>query len=173
MTLIDSIHPGTLEKITAVIEIPKGSRIKYEIDKVHGLIRIDRVLSSPMHYPANYGFIPQTLCDDGDPLDILVLGQAEAIPLSLMDARPVGVLKMIDQGEMDDKIIAIHSDDPQWKHITSLKEIVPQILHEIETFFADYKKLEKKAVVINGILDTAEAQAVITDALALYLKSKT
>ena len=97
--------------ITAVIEVPRGSKVKYELDKASGLLRVDRILYSAVHYPANYGFIPQSYCDDNDPLDILVLGQECVLPMSLLRAKPIGVMKMIDQGEADDKIIAV-----QWKN---------------------------------------------------------
>src|ERR1051325_7349548 len=98
--------------VNAVIEIPKGSKTKYELDKKSGLIKVDRVLFSSVHYPANYGFIPRTYCGDHDPLDILVLGQDPVVPLSIMRAKPIGVMKMVDQGESDDKIVAVHADDP-------------------------------------------------------------
>src|SRR5580704_6402581 len=102
------------EIVHAVIEIPKGSKAKYEIDKESGLLKLDRVLFSSVHYPANYGFIPQTYCDDHDPLDILVLGQDAVVPLSIMVAKPIGMMKMMDQGEADDKIIAVHANDPEY-----------------------------------------------------------
>ena len=102
--------------ITAIIEVPKGSQTKYELDKLSGLLKVDRILYSAVHYPANYGFIPQSYCEDNDPLDVLVLCQETVLPLSMMRVRPIGVMKMIDQGEADDKIIAVHVDDPEFEH---------------------------------------------------------
>src|SRR3954447_6900186 len=114
--------------VPVVIEVPKGSKTKYELDKQSGLIRVDRVLFSSVHYPANYGFIPQTYCGDHDPLDILVLGQAEVPPLSIMRAIPIGYMKMLDQGEADDKIIAVHADDPAISHYSSIQDLPPHNL---------------------------------------------
>src|SRR5665213_3288005 len=109
--------------LNCVIEVPKGSKVKYELDKKSGLIIVDRILFSSVHYPANYGFVPQTYCADNDPLDILVLGQEEVVPLSIMRAKPIGVMKMTDQGEADDKIIAVHADDPEYNHYNSITEL--------------------------------------------------
>src|SRR6478672_7704361 len=109
--------------VPAIIEVPKGSKTKYELDKASGLIKVDRVLFSSVHYPANYGFIPRTYCDDNDPLDILVLGQEPVVPLAIMMAKPIGVMKMVDQGQADDKIIAVHADDPEYSHYNSLDEL--------------------------------------------------
>jgi inorganic pyrophosphatase len=106
-----SLGPQAPEFVPSIIEIPKGSKVKYELDKASGLIRVDRVLFSAVHYPANYGLIPQTYCEDHDPLDILVLGQEEVVPLAILRARPIGVMKMTDQGEEDDKIIAVHAEE--------------------------------------------------------------
>jgi len=154
--------------ITAVIEVPKGSKAKYELDKKSGLIKIDRVLYSSVHYPANYGFIPQTYCDDHDPLDILVLGQVEAVPLSLMRARPIGVMKMIDQGEADDKIISVHADDPEYSHIQEISELPPHRLKEIKQFFEEYKNLENKIVSVDDFLDRSAAEKIILESIELY-----
>src|SRR5689334_12601427 len=104
--------------VNAVIEIPKGSKLKYELDKKSGLIKVDRVLFSSVHYPANYGFVPQTYCDDHDPLDVLVLGQEPVVPLTVMRAKIIGVMRMQDQGEADDKLIAVHADDPEYSHFS-------------------------------------------------------
>ncbi len=156
------------QQVTAVIEIPKGSKIKYELDKKSGLIKVDRVLFSSMVYPANYGFIPQSYCDDKDPLDILVLGQEPVPPLSLMVAKPIGVMKMMDQGEADDKIIAVHVHDPEYAHYQSISELPPHRMIEVKRFFEDYKALENKSVIVEKFGDRDEALTVIRDALALY-----
>ena len=120
------------EIITAVIEVPKGSKVKYELDKISGLLKVDRILYSAVHYPANYGFIPKSYCDDNDPLDILVLGQETVLPMSILRAKPIGVMKMIDQGEGDDKIIAVHVDDPEYAHYKSIDELPQHILKTLK-----------------------------------------
>lgn len=158
--------------VTAVIEVPKGSKTKYELDKKSGLIRVDRVLFSSVHYPANYGFIPQTYCEDRDPLDILVLGQEAVVPLSLMSAKPIGVMKMSDQGEADDKIIAVHSNDPEYAHYESINDLPPHRMTEVKRFFEDYKTLEKKSVVVEQFLDKKDALKVIEEARQYYLREK-
>ncbi|MBO7333176.1 MAG: inorganic diphosphatase [Alphaproteobacteria bacterium] len=161
------------EKVSSIIEVPKGSQIKYELDKKSGLMRVDRILYSSVHYPANYGFIPQTYCEDNDPLDILVLGQATIAPLSIVRARPIGVMKMIDQGQEDDKIISIHLDDPEFAHYTDISELSPHTLKTLQRFFEDYKVLENKEVRIERFLGPEEAIEVIRKAYTLYDKEKT
>src|SRR3954447_19414961 len=121
-----------------VIEIPKGSTNKYELDKETGLLRLDRVLYSAVYYPADYGFIPRTFCDDGDPLDVLVLGQEPVTPGVLMRARAIGVMRMRDDKGQDDKIIAVHEDDPEYQDYRDLSELPPHRLVEVERFFLDY-----------------------------------
>ena len=158
------------EVVSALIEIPKGSKVKYELDKNSGLLKVDRVLFSSVHYPANYGFIPRTYCDDHDPLDILVLGQEPVVPLSIMQARPIGVMKMVDQGEADDKIIAVHVHDPEYSHLWSVDELPPHRLKEVQRFFEDYKVLENKSVVIERFAGPDVARKVINEAIALYKK---
>jgi inorganic pyrophosphatase len=154
--------------VPAVIEVPKGSKNKYELDKQSGLIRLDRVLYSSVQYPANYGFIPQTLCEDNDPLDILVLGQEPVPPLVIMMARPIGVMKMVDQGEADDKIIAVHANDPEYKDYGSLKELPKHRMIEVKRFFEDYKALEKKEVKVKDFLSKDKAFEIIRNAIAMY-----
>ncbi len=158
--------------VTAVIEVPKGSKTKYELDKTSGLIRVDRVLFSSVHYPANYGFIPQTYCEDRDPLDILVLGQDAVVPLSIMVAKPIGVMKMVDQGEADDKIIAVHVHDPEYAHYESIDDLPPHRLIEVKRFFEDYKTLEKKNVVVEQFLGRADALRIVEEARMFYAKEK-
>jgi inorganic pyrophosphatase len=127
--------------VPALIEIPRGSHLKYEVDKPTGLLRLDRVLYSAVHYPANYGFIPRTHADDGDPLDILVLMQEPVEPLSIVRARALGGLRMVDKGG-DDKIIAVCIDDPAYAHYSSVEALPPHVLRELDRFFRDYKLLE-------------------------------
>src|ERR1700760_3613020 len=125
--------------VNAVIEIPKGSKIKYELDKPSGLIKVDRVLFSSVHYPANYGFIPRTYCGDHDPLDVLVLGQEKVVPLAIMRAKIIGVMRMQDQGESDDKLIAVHADDPEYAPYKSINDLPKHRMMEVQRFFEDYK----------------------------------
>jgi inorganic pyrophosphatase len=160
------------EFITVVIEVPKGSKTKYELDKKSGLIRVDRILHSSVHYPANYGFIPQTYCDDRDPLDVLVLGQGPVVPLSVMVAKPIGVMQMVDQGEEDDKIIAVHADDPEYSFYNSIQELPPHRMTEVRRFFEDYKVLENKSVIVQRFLDRLDAFKVIQKSIDLYQKKK-
>jgi inorganic pyrophosphatase len=160
------------EIISAVIEIPKGSKIKYELDKKSGLIRVDRILFSSVHYPANYGFIPQTYCDDHDPLDILVLGQEAVAPLAILRAKVIGVMRMLDQGEADDKIIAVHADDPEYSFYKSINDLPPHRLMEVSRFFQGYKALENKKVVVEDFLDRKDGVEIIKAAIDLYSKKR-
>lgn len=160
------------ESFPAFIEIAKGSKVKYELDKKTGLLRVDRILFSAVHYPANYGFIPQTYCEDHDPLDVLVLGQQPVVPLTIMIAKPIGVMKMRDQGEEDDKIIAVHANDPEYFHYTSINELPPHRMAEVSRFFQDYKMLENKEVVVDQFLDREDAINVIREAIIFYVKKR-
>ena len=154
------------------IEIPKGSKVKYELDKPTGLLRVDRVLYSAVHYPANYGFVPRTYCDDGDPLDVLVLGQEEVAPAVLLRARAVGAMRMRDDKGQDDKIIAVHEDDPAYVGYRDIGELPQHIVLELRRFFLDYKTLEGKEVVVEGFLNAADALTTVREAIALYARDR-
>jgi len=168
-----SISPGEdcPNTVTAIIEIPKGSKAKYEIDKESGLLKLDRILFSSVMYPANYGFIPQTYCDDNDPLDILVLCSADVYPMSIIDAKVIGVMHMIDGGEQDDKIIAVAKNDMSVNYINDLTELPPHAMKEVVRFFQDYKALEEKNVTIEHLLGKRYAYKVIEESIELYKKT--
>jgi inorganic pyrophosphatase len=151
-----------------VIEVPKGDKNKYELDKETGLLRLDRVLYSAVHYPADYGFIPRTFCDDGDPLDALVLGQEPVHPLTLVEARAIGVMRMRDEKGIDDKIVAVSVRDPAFSGYTAKGQLPPHVLREIRRFFEDYKALEDKQVIVDDMLDAGDAVRIIREALDLY-----
>ena len=151
-----------------VIEVPKGSKNKYELDKETGLLRLDRVLFSAVHYPANYGFIPRTFCDDGDPLDALVLGQEAVHPLTVVEARAIGLMRMRDEKGLDDKIVAVSVRDPAFADYTDKAQLPPHVLREIRRFFEDYKVLEQKQVVVEDLLGPDDALRIVREALALY-----
>ena len=156
------------EHFRAVIEIPKGSKLKYELDKRTGLLWLDRVLYSAVHYPANYGFLPQTFCPDDDPLDVLVLGQEPVLPLCILRARAIGVLTMSDDKGQDDKIIAVHVDDPEYADYRDIAQLPSHRLRELERFFLDYKVLENKRVNVEHMRGRPDALQVIGDAVQLY-----
>ena len=155
---------------TAVIEIPKGSKCKYELDKYTGLLKLDRVLYTSTHYPANYGFLPRTFADDGDPLDVLVLCSEPIHPLTLIRVYPIGVMRMLDGGKMDDKIIAIPFSDPTYLGITSIDEIPAHIFDEIMHFFSVYKQLENKQTAVKTLFGREEAEKIIQAAIDDYNK---
>jgi len=155
-----------------VIEIPKGSKVKYELDKATGLLRVDRILYSSVIYPANYGFVPQSYCDDGDPLDVLLLNSEPVQPLSILRARAIGLMRMEDEGKDDDKIIAVHVDDPAFADYSKLEQLPHHVELQIRRFFEDYKALEGKKVVVEDFLGPAQAQGVLAAAVELYQRKR-
>jgi len=156
--------------VEVVIEIPKGSRNKYEYDKARGVIKFDRMLFSAMHYPSDYGFIPETLAQDADPLDALVLVWEPTFPGCHIEAKPVGLFKMWDEKGPDEKILCVPLFDPLWNHITSLADVPPHLLKEIEHFFKVYKELEEKKVGVEGWEDREAAVEVIRQARERFLR---
>jgi inorganic pyrophosphatase len=154
--------------VNGIIEIPKGNRAKYELDKTSGLLRLDRVLYSSVYYPANYGFIPQTYGEDKDPLDILILSQIDVVPLCIVPARIIGVMRMLDSGEADDKIIAVAAGDPSINHYNDISELPAHLISETMSFFEDYKKLENKTVVVEKFFDKQTAINILQDSFKLY-----
>jgi len=168
MNLWHDIAPGTAESINTIIEINKGSNNKYEIDKETGIIALDRVGHTAQAYPFDYGFVPQTLWDDGDALDVVVLTTYPLAPGILVKVRPVAVMDMIDSGESDAKIIAVPVKDPRWDDVQDLADINKHTLKEIEHFFVTYKKLQNKEVTINGTGDRKKAEEAFAKGLKLY-----
>lgn len=165
-----NVNPERVKKndFLAVIEIAKGGRNKYELDKETGMIILDRVLYTSTHYPANYGFIPRTYADDGDPLDVLVLCQEKIDSLVLVRCYPIGVIKMIDDGKVDEKIIAIPFNDPTYSDYHELKELPEHISREISHFFEVYKMLENKETAVNEVLGRKEAEEIIESCITAY-----
>jgi inorganic pyrophosphatase len=151
-----------------VIEVPMGSKNKYELDKEIGLLRLDRVLYGAVHYPANYGFIPRTFCDDGDPLDALVLGQEPVHPLTIVEARAIGVMRMRDEKGLDDKILAVSVKDPSVNEYSDHSQLPGFLTKEIQRFFRDYKVLENKVVEVEDFIGPAEAIHILQESLAMY-----
>jgi inorganic pyrophosphatase len=160
------------QEFDSVIEIPYGASVKYELDKSSGLIRLDRILYSAVYYPANYGFIPQTLAEDDDPLDVLVLCRETVVPLTVIHARTIGLMTMIDAGKQDHKIIAVATEDPEFNSYRSASEMPPHRLTMLRRFFQDYKQLEGKAVEVDEIRPPAEAYPIILDALHRYSEQR-
>ena len=173
MNIWHDIDPKEISPVdfAAVIEIPMGCKCKYELDKYTGLLRLDRILYTSTHYPANYGFIPRTFADDGDPLDVLVLCSEPIYPLTLMRVYPIGVMRMLDGGKMDDKIIAVPFSDPSYLGITSIDELPPHIFDEIMHFFSVYKQLENKQTAVQSLFGKAEAERIIAEAIDCYQKT--
>lgn len=153
-----------------VVEISKGSKNKYELDKATGLLKVDRVLFSAVHYPANYGFVPRTLEEDGDPVDVLVLGQEPIVPLALVESRAIGGFEMRDEHGVDAKIIAVHVNDPAVRDYQAMRELPPHVVVEIRRFFEDYKVLEGKPVAVGADLDRDQALALLRTAAERYLR---
>jgi len=166
------VSPGdeSPEFVNAIIEIPKGSKAKYELDKDTGLLRLDRVLFSSVHYPANYGFIPQTYCNDKDPLDILVICSIDVDPLCIIEAKVLGVMHIIDEEMTDDKIISVAKKDVAVNYINELSELPPHTIVELQRFFEDYKKLENKNVIVKNFLGRTEAYKIIEESIEKYKK---
>lgn len=158
--MADKLAPAT---VSVMVEIPKGSRNKYEYDKKRKVIKFDRMLFSAVHYPSDYGFIPETLARDGDPLDALVLVWEPTFPGCLIEAKPVGLFKMVDEKGPDEKILCVPISDPLWNYIETLKDVPPHLLREIEHFFSIYKDLEDKKVDVDGWEDRDAALPVIRD----------
>src|SRR4029079_10036491 len=160
--------PNPPEEITAVVEIPFGSRNKYELDKKTGIMKLDRVLSAAGHYPGSHGLIPHSLHEDGDQLDVLVLVKEQTFSGCMIDVRPLGVLKMLDRGEPDDKILAVPLHDPYYEEFFDIADIPRHVLKEVEYFFSTYKDLEGKRVQIKGWEKSEFGMRVITDSIARY-----
>lgn len=160
------------QEFRAIIEIPKGSSNKYELDKASGLLKLDRVLSSAVHYPANYGFIPQTLAEDDDPLDVLVYCTEEIPPLTLCNARAVGMMTMVDHGDPDHKIIAVLIEDPIYTDFHLASDFPKHIFKMLKNFFEDYKTLEGKSVEVDEIMPAEAAHAVIENCLTRYERAR-
>jgi inorganic pyrophosphatase len=165
-----SIGKKVPEELNVIVEIPKGSKNKYEIDKETGLIALDRVAHTTQDFPFDYGFAPQTLWDDGDALDVLLLTTHPLQSGILVRARPVGLMKMIDGGDIDDKVIAVPVDDPRWTHVKDLSDINPHILKEMEHFYSTYKKIQNKEVKVTGFEKKDAAQKAIKRSQELYKK---
>lgn len=168
------VSPGDKvpSEFRGIIEIPMGSKVKYEIDKPSGLIKLDRMLYSAVHYPANYGFIPQTLGEDGDPLDILVFCQEPVVPLTIIDSRVIGLMDMIDTGKRDHKVLAVAISDPEYNSYQSVFELPAHRLAMLKRFFLDYKTLERKMVEVDEFLPPEAAFPIINDALERYRNAR-
>lgn len=168
MNLWHEIEPGVKTSMNVIIEINKGSKNKYEIDKKTGLIALDRVMHTSQDYPFDYGFIPQSLWHDGDPLDVVVLSTYPFVPGVLVRARPVAIMNMIDGGDQDEKIIAVPEEDPRFDNVLDLEDVNPHTLKEIEHFFITYKKIQKKDVHVNGFKGRFEAEKAFDEGLKIY-----
>jgi inorganic pyrophosphatase len=157
-------------EVQAIIEVPKGGRIKYELDKESGLMKLDRVLYSSVHYPGDYGFVPRTYWDDNDPLDILIISNYSVYPRTIVRARPIGILMMSDGKQRDDKILAVHAGDPRFKGIKSHKDLPKHIIHEITHFFEIYKELQGMKVKVLSLKGPEQAKKAILKGIKHYQK---
>ncbi|MBL7056138.1 inorganic diphosphatase [Candidatus Woesearchaeota archaeon] len=164
------VNPGNKipEEVNVVVEVPKDCKLKYELDKETGLLKLDRALYSAVHYPGDYGFIPKTYWDDDDPLDVLILSNFPIFPMTLVQVRPIGVLEMEDDNEMDDKIICVHANDPRFNRYKELEDIPEHMLLEIKHFFETYKELQNKKVKVLNLKDSKAAKECIQKGLMLY-----
>ncbi len=165
-----NVSPGNNipHTVNGIIEIPKGTRAKYELDKESGLLKLDRVLYTSVYYPANYGFIPKTYCKDKDPLDILIMSQIDVIPMCIVEAKVIGVMSMMDNNVADDKLIAVAAGDPSVNHVNDISELPEHFVSELKNFFEDYKKLENKKVEVEEFLDKKTALDILMESLELY-----
>ncbi|MGB0864612.1 MAG: inorganic diphosphatase [Saprospiraceae bacterium] len=154
--------------VNGIVEIPKNTRAKYELDKESGMLVLDRVLYSSIYYPANYGFIPKTYCDDKDPLDIVVISQIAVVPLCIVSAKVIGVMRMLDGGELDDKIIAVAENDMSVNYFNDVSELPQHFLKELRNFFEDYKKLENKTVEVEDFQSAKVAKEIILQSMKDY-----
>lgn len=170
MNLLHDVDPGTKELMNVIIEIPKFSKNKYEIDKETGLIALDRVMHTAQDYPFDYGFVPQTLYDDGDALDVVVVTTYPLAPGILVKARPIGIMEMTDDGERDDKVVAVPADDPRFDHIEDIGDLPPHFQKEMAHFFETYKKVQAKEVSIGGWHGKDKAMEAFTHSRELYQK---
>lgn len=172
MNLWHRVDPKSIkaEKFLACIEIPQGSKNKYELDKYSGALKLDRILYTSTHYPHNYGFIPKTLADDGDALDVLVISSEPIVPLALVECKPIGMLEMIDGGSKDAKILAVMCNDPFYKDIQNIKQVSTHVLKEIKHFFSVYKELEGKNTKVSDIQGPDKAKKVINLCIDAYIK---
>ena len=172
MNLLHDIPAGSAEEMNVIIEIPKNSKNKYEIDKETGIIALDRVMHTAQDYPFDYGFVPQTLFDDGDALDVVVITTYPLAPGILVRCRPVGIMGMIDGGEQDDKVIAVPVDDPRFDDMQDLADVNKHFLKEMEHFFSTYKKIQNKEVAISGFDGKAAAIEAFDRSVQMYKESK-
>lgn len=170
MNLWHDIAPGKKDAMRVIVEINKGSKNKYEIDKETGLIALDRVAHTAQDFPFDYGFVPQTYWEDNDPLDVIILTTHPLLPGILVKVRPVAIMEMIDTGEGDSKIISVPVDDPRWAEVKDLKDVNPHTIKEIEHFYSTYKKIQKKEVQVLGFKGKAEAEAAFEKGVENYAK---
>ena len=171
---LQAIGPEAPNIVNCVVEIPKGCKVKYELDKKTGMLMVDRILASSVVYPHNYGFLPRTLCEDNDPLDVLILMQESVVPMAFLRCKPIGVMHMLDSGERDDKLIAVHADDPEYRDYVDINQLPSHRMKEIKRFFMDYKANEKgKEVAIEEFGGHEEALRIVRESMKMYAKMVT